>query len=430
MTHDRLGWQPVNPVERRLMLAHRDWLTFAQDASARLMVWRTDSADAPLVRLYFQAQAEMSCAVIVLRSACDDGVHYPYALAQEVIDFYESRRAASAAQGLRADWHPPANAGRDGALYLLQVVDSLMRHHPDLFPGMVLVLEPQPTGHRHGDAAFERAAGDLLTAAALAPQLSERLRFVVPRVGDSPMPSLSARFADIVRVVQGRYAMASVPRELLAESGERGPSAELRRLFVELGETVGEDDPAKTMQLHARALEIAQREQWPDQCVVLHLIAGAAWLKQRHHENALAAYRNASECGRQALSAGHDAGHQLVANGLFGEASVHLVRGEFAHAACCYERAASEMDAARDALMTVEAWRMCADCWDKAGERKFALEAGFNALDAGLGIDAQMRRTGSLPLVVEWMARRVDAFDKRRAELHEKVDALLNAQRV
>lgn len=426
MTHDMHGWQPVNPIERRLMQAHRDWLAFAQDARARLMVWQTNSADAPLVRLYFQAQEEMSCAVIVLRCACDDSAHYPHALAQELIDFYESRRAASNAQGLRADWHPPANTAHDGALYLLQVVDRLMRHHPDLFPGMVLVLEPQPSGHRNGDATFERAAGDLLAAVALMPRISARLRFVVPRGTDSPLPSLSARFSDVVRVVEGRYAMQGVPRELLAESGERGPGADLRRLFVELGETIGEGDPAKTMQLHARALEIAGREQWLDQCVVLHLIAGAAWLKQRHDESALAAYRNAAECGRQALAAGHEAGHKLVANGLFGEASVNLVRGEFPQAACCYECAAVEMAAARDAMMTVEAWRMCADCWDKAGERELALEAGFNALDAGLGVDASMRRTGSLPLVVEWMARRVGAFDRRRPELREKVDALLN----
>ena len=428
MTRDIHGWQPANPIERRLMLAHADWLAFARDASARLMVWQTKSADAPLVRLYFQAQEEMSCAVIVLRSACEDSAHYPYALAQELIGFYESRRAASTAQGLRADWQPPANNARDGALYLLQVIDSLLRHHPDLFPGMVLVLEPQPTGRRNSDAAFERAASDVLAATALAPELSARLRFVVPRDADSPLPSLSARSLDGVRVVEGRYSMQAVPRELLAQSGERGPSAELRRLFVELGGTVGEGDPAKTMALHAKALAIAEREQWFDQCVVLHLIAGSAWLKQRHRDNALEAYRSAAECGRQALSAGHGAGHKLVANAQFGEASVYLVGSEFPQAACCYESAAIEMDAARDAIMTVEAWRMCADCWDKAGERELALEAGFKALDAGLGVDASMRRTGSVPLVVEWMAKRVGAFDRRRPELSEKVDALLNLQ--
>jgi len=428
MTHDMHTWQPVNPVERRLMLAHQDWLGFAQDASARLMVWQTNDADAPLVRLYFQAQAEMSCAVITLRSACDDSAQYPYALAQELIAFYENRRAASTEQGLRADWRAPANTACDGALYLLQVVDSLLRHHPDFFPGMVLVLEPRYTGRRGDAAVFERAAGDLLALSAPAPQLFERLRLVVPRSADRALPSLAARFPELVRIVQGRYAMQSVPRELLAESGERGASGDLRRLFVELGETIGENDPARTMQLHARALEIAEREQWLDQCVVLHLIAGSAWLKQRHHDDALAAYRSATECGTRAVSAGHGAGHKLVANGLFGEASVHLVRKEFPQAACCYERAAIEMEAAPDAMMSVEAWRMSADCWDRAGERELALEAGFNALDAGLQVDASMRRTGSLPLLVEWMVKRVGAFDRRRPELQEKVDALLGAQ--
>ncbi|MET5012103.1 hypothetical protein AAHH80_33040, partial [Burkholderia pseudomallei] len=72
----------------------------------------------------------------------------------------------------------------------------------------------------------------------------------------------------------------------------------------------------------------------------------------------------------------------------------------------------------------VEAWRMRAVCCVKAGERVHALEAGFNALDAGLTIDESMSMNSNLRPVVEWMVSQVCAFDRRRDKLSEKVAAL------
>ncbi|MDR6450192.1 hypothetical protein J2794_006332 [Paraburkholderia terricola] len=417
------NWQPRNPVERRLMLAHDDWLGFAKDAAARLMIWQTDEADAHLVKLYFQTQEEMSSAVIGLRSDFVDGVHYPRALTAELTGFYDSRREASIAKGMRADWQAPPDAGTDPTLHFLMVVNSLMRHHPDIFPAMVLVLTPaQVSDH----AAMERWLDVLLSFSAASPQFTERLRFVMPRIGDGPPPAaLGQRHPDAVRTVRGQYAMSGVPRELLAASGERGPAGEFRRLFVQLGETISRDDVEGMEELRARALQIAGREGWFDQCVVVHLVAAAGWLRRRDYGRALAGYREASENGRRAVGAGHDAGHKLVANGLFGEASVHLMRKDFAMAACCYEQAAASATAAKDAILTVEAWRLSAVCWEKAGGRELALEAGFNALDAGLMIDASLRVNSNLRLVVEWMVKQIGGFDRRRSELSDKVNALL-----
>ena len=218
--------------------------------------------------------------------------------------------------------------------------------------------------------------------------------------------------------------MASVPRELLAESGERGPSGEFRRHFVMLTEMIEGGSPARLEELRAAALSVAEREEWFDQCVVVHLIAGAAYLKWRDRERAIEAYRSAVSSGMRAVEAGHPAGHKLVANGLFGEASVHLTHRDYAHSAYCYERAVASTTAAKDGLMTVEAWRMSAVCWERAGERDHALEAGFNALDAGLMIDEPMRANSNLPMVVEWMVSQLGVQDRRRNALSEKVAAL------
>lgn len=50
------NWQPTNPVERRFMDAHADWMRFAKDPAARLMIWQTDETDAQLVQLYFRGR--------------------------------------------------------------------------------------------------------------------------------------------------------------------------------------------------------------------------------------------------------------------------------------------------------------------------------------------------------------------------------------
>ena len=415
------NWQPTNPVERRFMDAHADWMSFAKDKAARLMIWQTDETDSELVRLYFQVQDETSCAVRTMRASFVDESGYAKALTDELVAFYDSRREGSDAQGVRANWQPPYDDGKNPLLYLFAVADSLMQHHPDVFPAMVFVLEPAKV---RDDAAWVRWMDDVLSIIAIAPQLAERVRFVVPRIEIAPFAVLMQRHRAAVRVVQGKYSMASVPRELLAESGERGPSGEFRRHFVMLTEMIEGGSPARLEELRAAALGVAEREEWFDQCVVVHLIAGAAYLKWRDRERAIEAYRSAVSSGMRAVEAGHPAGHKLVANGLFGEASVHLTHGDYAHSAYCYERAVASTTAAKDGLMTVEAWRMSAVCWARAGERDHALEAGFNALDAGLMIDEPMRANSNLPMVVEWMVSQLGVQDRRRNALSEKVAAL------
>ncbi|MBN3780679.1 hypothetical protein G3O06_24500 [Burkholderia sp. Ac-20345] len=415
------NWQPTNPVERRFMDAHTDWMSFAKKQDARLMIWQTDETDAELVRLYFQVQDETSCAVRTMRASFVNESGFAKALTDELIAFYNSRREASHAQGIRADWQAPYDDGKNPVLYLFAVTDSLMQHHPDVFPAMVFVLEPVKV---RDDSAWVRWMDDLLSIIAVAPQLAERVRFVVPRIKIEPFTALMQRHRAAVRVVQGKYSMASVPRELLAESGERGPSGEFRRHFVMLTEMIEGGNPSRLEELRAAALKVAEREQWFDQCVVVHLIAGAAYLKWRDREKAIDAYRSAASSGMRAVEAGHPAGHKLVANGLFGEASVHLTHKDYAHSAYCYERAAASTTAAKDGLMTVEAWRMSAVCWERAGEREHALEAGFNALDAGLMIDEPMRANSNLPMVVEWMVSQLGVQDRRRNALSEKVAAL------
>lgn len=174
------------------MDAHTDWQRFAKDRAARLMIWQTNEADAQLVQLYFQTQEEMSSAVIVMRSDFVAGAHYAPALTDELIRFYDSRRDASNAQGLRADWQPPRDDGGHSVLRFLSVVDSLMQHHPDIFPAMVFALQPAQV---RDDAALARWLGEWLHVIETSPRLGARVRFVLR----ASMPSRSSRCNSNIR---------------------------------------------------------------------------------------------------------------------------------------------------------------------------------------------------------------------------------------
>ncbi|MDR5806744.1 hypothetical protein [Caballeronia sp. LZ019] len=403
------NWQPTNPVDRRLMDAHQDWLQFAQDKPARLLYWSANEPDLELIHAYFQSQKRLSSAVMQFTSPFETESQYPLSLVREISDYYEKTRDGSAANGIVANWSIPSRSNESETHHLMNVLDSLMAHHPDVFPGMVLVLRPQSIKN---EQAFERWLDELLGAFDKGRWRSERLRLVQYGVATAPLASLRQNRPSQVKLVRGRYYMEAVPRELVAQSGERGPGGEFRRLFVELSESISRDDPQHLARLRERALAITSREQWPDQSAVVHLIAGAAYLKWKSNDEALAAYQAATQAGRQALDAAHPGGNKLVVNGLFGEASVHLMQSDFKSAARCYDEAAQYAAAEQDGILTVESRRMQAWCLEKTGRTDQAFEAGMQALAAGQWLEPAIRSNSNLQLVTAWMLGQTGFFDK------------------
>lgn len=412
---------PTNAVERRLLQAHADWLTFMRNLEARLLLWQTSEPDRELVKTYFGAGEQMSSAVLCLRTPFEQPARYADALAAEIISFYEERRAGSEKNGIVADWRPPVRQRETGVCYLLRVVQSLMDHHPELFFVMVLVFMP---GEARDDKAFSAWLSTLLTQGQGDASLAVRLRYATHILDEAPCADFVRQWAKAVQVVHGEYHMQAVPRELVAESGERGPGGQFRRLFVELTETLEHDDPARLQRLRGAALAVARQAKWFDQCVVIDLLAGAAFLKWRDHGQALDAYRGAFASGAKAIEAGHPAGNKLAANALFGEASVHLARNEPLKAVPCYERAAAHCEAAQDAILTVEAWRMHAWCLDRARWRDAALASGFRALVAAERMDAPMRGQSNVPFVAHWMLERIGPLHELRDALHVRLVTL------
>jgi hypothetical protein len=416
------NWQPTNPVERRMMAAHEDWLSFARDKSARLVYWHTNDADAELLKVYFQSQRELSNAVLELRAPFEDAEQYPFALADEIIAFYDERRAGSARSGIVADWEPPVRQNLKSSQYLFDVIDSLMAHHPDVFPGMVFVLIPDRIGK---PKAFEACLGELLSALAQSQtRVSNRVRLVLCGIDKDAFASLEKARPGAVRRIEGQYQMQALPRELVAQSGERGASGQFRRLFVELSESLGHEDPARLERLRNSALAVSEANKWFDQSTTVHLLAGAAYLKWGAADQALDAYREATASAHQAREASHPAGNKLVVNGLFGQASVLVTRERYLDAARRYADAAEFARADKDSILLVEALRMQAWCLDRSRERDLALDAGFRALHAGRDMEAALRANSNLQLAADWMLERIGWLHARRGELERALESL------
>ncbi|WP_250490425.1 hypothetical protein [Caballeronia sp. INML2] len=416
------NWHPTNPVERRFMAVHDDWLSFAKDKQAQLLYWHTSEADQRMLAAYIQRQDKLSSAVLRPQSSFEDANQYAGAVADEIVAWYESGKEGSMANGITADWTPPSRDRNEAATpYLLRLTGSLMRHHPEVFPQLVLVLEPEPI---RKPADFERWLDELLGGLERNAWQTERLRLVLTGTDANPLPWLTKQRPHQAKVLHGRYHMEALPRELVAESDERGPDADFRRLFVALNDTITNGTPAQLETLRSQALAITKAQTWPDQSVVVHLLAGAAYLKWNSPELALSAYQEATQAGRQAAQAGHAAGNKLTINGLFGEASVYWMQADYRRAAERYTQAAELAQAEGDGFLSVEGWRMCSECFAQMNRDEPSIDAGLRALDAGGLIPVPLRANSNLQMVAQSLLKRVGRFHERRSELTSRLAVL------
>ncbi|MDR5760474.1 hypothetical protein [Caballeronia sp. LZ035] len=414
-------WQPTHPVERRLMAVHEDWLRFRANSRASLLYWQANEADLRMMEIYVQRQYTLSNAVLQLTPRFDHADQYVRALGQEIIAFYEANRESALKNGIAADWHPPNPQGATPTAYLLTLTRSLLQHHPDVFPELVLILEPEPVSKPN---AFERCLNELLDGIERDAWQAERMRFVLIGSDADAFAWLRQRKPEQMVVVHGRYGMETLPRELFVESGQRGPQGDFPRLFVELGETLAQGDAVRLESVRAEALAITSNHGWFDQSVTVHLLAGAAYLKWNEAAQALDAYEQATQAALQAVNAGHSAGNKLAVNSLFGEASVHWMQGKYTRAAERYEQAASFAQAEHDGILCVEAWRMVGECMSQMRRQEEALEANFRALDCGLWIDSVLRANSNVQHVAQQALGRVGILRRQRGELTSRLCAL------
>ena len=416
------NWQPSNPVERRFMDAHADWLTFAEKPQARLLYWQVNEDDHHLLNTYFQVQEENSCCAIRFHIDFINGKHYATDLANYLIQFYEQRRENSLTQGITANWQAPKKLfASTPTQYLLQIAQSLTEYHPDIFPGFLFVFSPANL------ASFQKMEdwlAELLDETIQGKWTTNTVRYVVYGGEDVPFPALQKVYPEAVYCLKTRYYSENVAREMVAESNERGDSGKFRRLFVELTETMKNNDRTRLESLSKSALAISNKAGWFDQSVVIHLIAGAAYLSWQDADASLVSYQDALVSAKQAKAAEHPAGNKLIVNALFGISSVYLSQNHYKQAAKHYDQIPEYSLADKDYILTVEADRMRAFCWEFADDPDKAINAAFEGIDAGLLMEEPYRLASSLPVLAHWLYQRVSKLSLRYDEMAERFEQL------
>jgi len=417
---------PPNPIERRMMRAHKDWMKFAENSQARLLYWQTNEADISLVKALFDMQQQTSSCVQIVNANFESPEQYTQAIATQLIEYYDARRENTRSVGIVMDWQPPPREEKNETLiaWLLKLMQSLMEYHPWAFPGFLLVLGPAQI--KGGEEAWQGWLAALLEETCNGPWKTDGIRYVQYGTEPPQYDTLIEQCPGRVMTLFGSYHMSTAPREIVAQSSERGPSRQFRRLLVQLSESLSHGDAARMERLRDAALMVSTKEGWHGQSAVVQLIAGAGYLKWKKEDAAHDAYGRAAQAGRQAQQAGDNTGSKLIINGLAGQAGVNVLRRKYRQAAGEYEKAAKVAEHEQDGLMAVEMRRMQGWSLEQAGRRESARRAGFYALADGEWLEPELREEGSLKLVSGWMWKQTTGLglEKERKALEERLAGL------
>ncbi|NDJ57144.1 hypothetical protein GWD52_09095 [Enterobacteriaceae bacterium 4M9] len=415
-------YKASNPVERRLLKVNNDWRQAISSATVRFIFWKVPAEDIPVLETFFQIQSETANGVRAYSGEFRDGEQYTLALINHLCQFYDSRREGSRQKGIKADWLLPLRDEDESVqLWFLRVLKSLSDYHPDLFPFYSFILTPfQVSAERHFSSWFN----ELFAIIESMPWHKEHLMFVTWGEEDAWLNDLHEQYPQKIALIANDYRTQNIATELLAESTDRSAGADLRRIFVDLLPIVKEKNPAKLEQLTSRAFSICEQQKWFDQSVVVSLLAGAAYLNWKDKDKSLLCYRQGVLQAQQARENQHPAGGKLVANALFGEASVYLVDKDYEKAARCYSQIPFYTAEAQDYILTVEAWRMVTWCFKKSGHKKEARESGFQALEAGLLLEKEMRMNSSLPEAAQLLTTLMPPDHQDFDEMDEKLTVL------
>jgi tetratricopeptide (TPR) repeat protein len=438
-----------NPVEKRIELLRDLWMEHTEDPQISLVVWRIpDNADR-MLQAFFEIQkhpGDWNTEDLFIRfdAPFETSFGYSRALRDTLAGGYlEQRKEQDRAGQERAgpEWpfrHLPQT---DTAAGFMAVLNSFAQHH------QVQDLSTPPIEEDTAQARLQfRSTAALLDPssvtnlatweswidAALAAPMSPAVRLVlVDTINGKRWDALAARHSAATTVIEAPIDMFDIARETAAQTGaggsggagdgagggsggvaggesSAGAAVAYRQLLTDVVALLDKGSAAQTSARADKALQIAQHQQWHDQQATVHLAVAGAYIKEQDLPNALARYRNARECGQQAVQARHPVGQDLVLQAWFGEAGAWLLAGQHAQAAQAYCSAAEQARNIPNPLHEIEAYRMAAYCHAKGGSKDLAIEHGRQALVAGQQVAPAERQMTTLALALQDLLRLQD----------------------
>ncbi|MFC3552436.1 hypothetical protein ACFOLC_15635 [Lysobacter cavernae] len=409
-----------SPVEQRIDLLRDLWLEATGDEQARLLVWRIPGNADRMLAAFFEAHRQAEEAMtpdFFLNFDCDfdTGFGYSRALLEHFQLGYVGSRDSLKAQGAAIDWrgahadHPSSAAG------VMDMLGSFAQHYREHMRSFVAVLVP-------GAVTSVEALQRWLETALQAP-VPERVRLCVVDYADSRQwQPLVERFGKSVRVIDAPIDMFDIARATAAQSsGGAGPTSAYRQMLTDVMTLLDKGSAAQTAARAERALQMAGRQQWPDQQVVLHMAVAGAHLKEKQFPEAITRYRSARECALVAETVQHAAGTHLVMQTWFGEAGVWLTAGQPERAAQAYAQGAEVARRVPNGMFAIEGQRMAGFCLARAGQPEPARDRYLQGLGEAKAMLPADRAMTTLPLLLQDMLRLQDATRTEKLEHCAKV---------
>ncbi|MFD0738594.1 hypothetical protein ACFQZQ_04745 [Lysobacter koreensis] len=403
-----------NPVMKRVEAMREAWMQATESPDVRLLVWRIPANADRMFAAFVEAQqhpGDWNTPDFFLRldAPFETGFGYSRALKQELERGYFDSIDAFKEQGIAADWIGVHDTQPDSAAGFVAQLASFAQHHGKHLRHVAAVLMPASVV---SDAALEA----WLDAALRAP-VPPSLRLVL--VDDAQAcrwQALVERHGALARVIEAPIDLFDIARETAAQAGGAGPTTAYRQMLTDVMTLLERGSAAQTAARAEKALVLAQREQWPDQQVVLHMAVAGAHLKEQQHAEAIGRYRRARDCALQAELARHPAAGSLVMQSWFGEAGAWLVARQPSRAAQAYVHGAEAARRVPNAMFVIEGYRMAGFCLAQDRHVEGAREHLLRALQEAKAVAPAERAMTTLPLVLQDLLRLQDAPRTERLE--------------
>jgi tetratricopeptide (TPR) repeat protein len=393
-----------NAVEKRVELIAARWEDFRAEDEPRLLRWLGDADDASLLNVFLEVENDETGSLPDLFIRIEEPFVRPENYGFQLIEILKKRygeiRPDADEIGVTADWEcPRPGPGDTDVKALADTCASFRAHHREMMETLVLALFPQ-------QVADVREWQKWLFALVRVPELVPEVRFMV--IDDLRKPRLDPLCQAEPKRIQTKPLELDLPgamNETAAAADDGSAGARFRKHFVALSTAGSKGDLAGADAQAKQALAIAEKEQWPQMKIVVHMSLGAALVGATRYDDAIRNYGEAEKTAAQAQEQGDPVGGKLRVQAKLSTGSALIAAGRFPQAGKVYEESAPLAETDNDARMELESWRMAAYCREVGKDWEGAWKLNQQAFKAGEKLTPEDRETSTLPYVGQALTR-------------------------
>jgi tetratricopeptide (TPR) repeat protein len=411
----------AHPIAARLDKLHDQWVCFAAERDARLLIWLATDDEARMVEAFVARESEGELAetpdlFVELRAPfCDAPTHGRALLAELMAQYEEVTRSEEPAH---ARWAPAAANGDDLSRLLAALVSFRAFHVGDDSTALLaIVLAP---------ASVVSAVEYPMWLQRLVRAAPAELRFIIAEPSASEIPLAKAE-PQRVRAVRCALAMPEAVEQLARGGGEQTPGDRLRALVASLASAIEAGALTKVASLFGAAKLLVGAQGWPHHGCAVSLMVAAAYAGKERHQDALESYREAEQfaIAQEALDAAvadegegerRKLGTKLRLQARLGAAAVLLASGAHVRAAEAYMSAIPLAGSVGDAPLQLDCERLASFCYAQADAIRQAWDVGMAGLQRGLTMDAETRKATTLLQLVEQLVSITGKHTQYRGE--------------